>query len=455
MRDASLLAAALRGTGAEVTEGGEEIVARWRGAQARFTRTEDGIWAAHFTGDVDEARAVDIVHAIDAGYGLQVQRAVLERLRERAPAAGLRLESESVAADSSVRLTFAVEGEAVNPRIIVTVSSDGQVSAVTEGLLGEACLDYIAVLEDLLAARTVDSTYTADYTRVRPRCGPPGRTTMLTALYSSDGAAPNGELATSWAGRIKHSWWLYLLDPRPGLPRWHGVPLHRLPRQAAVLVGPADRLHAAGLGGITRVGQIRGQLRERLGGGPVLRGLDRRHRARLPDQLVVVAVAGALHALVRRADRTPADLAPRRPVHTTAVRGTVGVGGTADVPAHVVPLPPTMQVPAGAVLRPGAPTSTSTGSTVVPDVNTAAAEDSRPATGVRPDPARTGSSPNARTGRGSGAWTSRASAGWPAPPVRAAAARLTCGRRPSRRRPARAGPGPGCLSPRSACPAGR
>jgi hypothetical protein len=55
----------------------------------------------------------------------------------------------------------------VNPRIIVTVSSDGQVSAVTEGLLGEACLDYIAVLEDLLAARTVDSTYTADYTRVR------------------------------------------------------------------------------------------------------------------------------------------------------------------------------------------------------------------------------------------------------------------------------------------------
>jgi hypothetical protein len=111
MRDASLLAAALRGTGAEVTEGGEEIVARWRGAQARFTRTEDGIWAAHFTGDVDEARAVDIVHAIDAGYGLQVQRAVLERLRERAPAAGLRLESESVAADSSVRLTFAVEGK--------------------------------------------------------------------------------------------------------------------------------------------------------------------------------------------------------------------------------------------------------------------------------------------------------------------------------------------------------
>ncbi|GAA1573352.1 hypothetical protein GCM10009827_114100 [Dactylosporangium maewongense] len=111
MRDASLLAAALRGTQAEVTETGEEIVARWKGTQARFTRGEDEIWAAHFTGDVDEARAVDIVRAIDAGYGLQVQRAVLERLRERAPAAGLRLESESVAADSSVKLVFAVEGK--------------------------------------------------------------------------------------------------------------------------------------------------------------------------------------------------------------------------------------------------------------------------------------------------------------------------------------------------------
>ncbi|GGM65505.1 hypothetical protein GCM10007977_078840 [Dactylosporangium sucinum] len=51
------------------------------------------------------------------------------------------------------------------PRIIVTVSSDGTVNAQTEGVHGGACLDYIAVLEDLLEARTVDSTYTADYTR--------------------------------------------------------------------------------------------------------------------------------------------------------------------------------------------------------------------------------------------------------------------------------------------------
>jgi Protein of unknown function (DUF2997) len=49
------------------------------------------------------------------------------------------------------------------PRIVVTVSGDGTVSAETVGLTGAACLDYIAVLEDLLDARTVHSAYTAEY----------------------------------------------------------------------------------------------------------------------------------------------------------------------------------------------------------------------------------------------------------------------------------------------------
>ncbi|MFG1953053.1 DUF2997 domain-containing protein [Micromonospora sp. NPDC048830] len=52
------------------------------------------------------------------------------------------------------------------PRIVVTVGPDGAVSAETHGLFGERCLDYVAVLEDLLAARTVRSAYTADHGRV-------------------------------------------------------------------------------------------------------------------------------------------------------------------------------------------------------------------------------------------------------------------------------------------------
>ena len=51
------------------------------------------------------------------------------------------------------------------PRVEVTVHPDGSVTAQTHDVLGERCLDYVAVLEDLLAARAVDSTYTADLNR--------------------------------------------------------------------------------------------------------------------------------------------------------------------------------------------------------------------------------------------------------------------------------------------------
>jgi hypothetical protein len=49
-------------------------------------------------------------------------------------------------------------------RIVITVAADGTVSAETLGITGPKCLDSIALLEDLLAAQTVHSEYTADYT---------------------------------------------------------------------------------------------------------------------------------------------------------------------------------------------------------------------------------------------------------------------------------------------------
>jgi len=110
MRDVNLLAAALRETGAAVAVAGsaDAVTAAWESVRAEFRRDQDGIWTAHLTGEVDETRASEIVSAVDAGYGRQVQRAVLDRLRERAPAAGLRLESEHTTEDEAVRLVFAV-----------------------------------------------------------------------------------------------------------------------------------------------------------------------------------------------------------------------------------------------------------------------------------------------------------------------------------------------------------
>ncbi|MFC7533815.1 DUF2997 domain-containing protein [Actinoplanes sp. GCM10030250] len=51
------------------------------------------------------------------------------------------------------------------PRIVVTIGADGQVRAETVDIVGDHCLDYIAVLEDLIGGEVRDSAYTSDFTR--------------------------------------------------------------------------------------------------------------------------------------------------------------------------------------------------------------------------------------------------------------------------------------------------
>lgn len=49
-------------------------------------------------------------------------------------------------------------------RIVVRIAPDGAIHAETEGIKGEACLDYIEALEDLLDAQTINSDFTDEYT---------------------------------------------------------------------------------------------------------------------------------------------------------------------------------------------------------------------------------------------------------------------------------------------------
>lgn len=51
----------------------------------------------------------------------------------------------------------------MNPRVEVTIGPDGSVSARTVDVTGQACLPYIALLEQLLDARTVQSAFTPEY----------------------------------------------------------------------------------------------------------------------------------------------------------------------------------------------------------------------------------------------------------------------------------------------------
>ena len=47
--------------------------------------------------------------------------------------------------------------------IIITIDENGKIFAETQGIKGEACLDYIKVLEELLTAKTLDSNLTDEY----------------------------------------------------------------------------------------------------------------------------------------------------------------------------------------------------------------------------------------------------------------------------------------------------
>ena len=48
-------------------------------------------------------------------------------------------------------------------RIHLIIRDDGSISAKTENVFGEDCLPKIDVLEDMLEALTVDSSFTDDY----------------------------------------------------------------------------------------------------------------------------------------------------------------------------------------------------------------------------------------------------------------------------------------------------
>ncbi|GAA1980092.1 hypothetical protein GCM10009817_20960 [Terrabacter lapilli] len=112
MKDQELLGAALRDTQADVSASTDKLVARWQGVEAEFRRDAQGIWQANFTGNVDVGGAAAIVAAVDAAYGRQVQQAVLAKLRDRAPAAGMFVASETVEDDDSVTLVLDVRNSA-------------------------------------------------------------------------------------------------------------------------------------------------------------------------------------------------------------------------------------------------------------------------------------------------------------------------------------------------------
>jgi hypothetical protein len=112
MRDEKLLQRALADTDAQVSYDGDVISSTWLTCEGKFTRDADGIWSVHFDGETSLEDASELVSRVDTAYGQRVQHEVLSRLRERAPAAGMEIESETIADDRSVTLVLNVNGRA-------------------------------------------------------------------------------------------------------------------------------------------------------------------------------------------------------------------------------------------------------------------------------------------------------------------------------------------------------
>ena len=110
MRDETLLVAALGDLGAAMSRTGDgALLARTPDRALTMRRDAAGLWNACFaeTWTPDGARA--FVEDLDRAYGLRVQRAVIRRLEERAPEAGMRITSQSVDDDRVVTLVMEVE----------------------------------------------------------------------------------------------------------------------------------------------------------------------------------------------------------------------------------------------------------------------------------------------------------------------------------------------------------
>ncbi|MCM3443108.1 DUF2997 domain-containing protein [Metabacillus halosaccharovorans] len=48
-------------------------------------------------------------------------------------------------------------------KIVVRIFPDGRIQAETKGIKGEKCTNYMKVLEEILSARTLESTYTEEF----------------------------------------------------------------------------------------------------------------------------------------------------------------------------------------------------------------------------------------------------------------------------------------------------
>lgn len=109
IKDARLLQTALQNCGCQSVSTGVTVDSEVQGARIVFEPTEHSGFNAVFVGGIPTDQAEDFLDSLYSEYTRQVQQAVYEKLKDRAAAKGMILESEELQDDDSVVLTFCVQ----------------------------------------------------------------------------------------------------------------------------------------------------------------------------------------------------------------------------------------------------------------------------------------------------------------------------------------------------------
>lgn len=107
MKDLGLLSKAFGTLGYEVSIAGDELTATSESGEISFFKNDTGLWVSQFSPDTKEDNAREILLALDSAYGIQVQKALLEKIQLRASSANLKIVSQETNYDESVTLTLA------------------------------------------------------------------------------------------------------------------------------------------------------------------------------------------------------------------------------------------------------------------------------------------------------------------------------------------------------------
>lgn len=108
MKNEELLTQSMGQLGYTVRLEGKALVGEKNGSTFSMVRDPNGLWVAHFSGDVSEQDAITTLTNLDIEYGKLVQAALIARLQERLPASNLKYVNQVTNQDESITVTLAV-----------------------------------------------------------------------------------------------------------------------------------------------------------------------------------------------------------------------------------------------------------------------------------------------------------------------------------------------------------